>query len=740
MRGATYDAVGAAGLHRRLITADRGGVCYPTDHSGGGAFERMNPVMSVRFRLFALCVGLLAVMGGANLLLTRINQQHEAEVALLQEQYRRVSVIYAVQRSMATFRFLQGQVNAAVLAGDSAAEKRDELRIERARGEVQNRLSEFREFDAASVDRVERIFAELSERIHEAISALAKGDKQFEVHMAKAGGLAKSMEDTLLTAIEREQTLADIAQRNTRARAAESQKISILIMVVSGGFGLLLTAVVINSIIRPMQSTVKALRLVNAGETFIDMPPVRSDEFGDMAVALRQFRDQAENLRRLAYSDSLTGLGNRARLEEALGTAIDTAREMTAHLALLYIDLDNFRTVNDSLGHSAGDRYLCEAVDRLRRFAPDEALVCRYGGDKFTVLLKDLHAANAEVLRTTLRNVANSILAGMVEPFELAGNLLPMSVSIGIAVFPEDGQTSEQLVSNADAAMYLAKRNGRNNMQFATPELTGDARRQLSIVTDIRRGLESSEFEPFYQPIVDTTTGFVAGAEALLRWRHPQRGIVAAGEFFPAAEASGLIHALGEQCIRRACVQADKWARASDRKLRVSVNLSARQIEDRTALLFLQRLHAEAGPAAKNLDFEITETAILQHLDRAQATLKEIRELGHQLSVDDFGTGYSSLVYLQRFPVNRIKIDRSFVSRLGTSREAQAIIAATIALARSLDLDVVAEGVETAEQMRALRSMGCKLQQGYYFTPALPAHEFDVWCATAPQRLVEIAA
>jgi diguanylate cyclase (GGDEF)-like protein len=700
----------------------------------------MNPFMSVRFRLFALCVGLLAVMGGANLLLTRINQQHEAEVALLQEQYRRVNVIYAVQRTMAAFRFWQGQVNTSALIQNADSEAKAKIKLEDARGQVQKRLAELREFDAPSVDVVQDILGALSLRLHDLVLALNTRDKSAEAHAAEATRLANAMEQTLLAAIEREQAMADVAQRTARERAAASQQASLIIMGLSVAFGLLLTAVVINSIIRPMQSTVKALRLVNAGETFIDMPPVRQDEFGDMAVALRQFRDQAENLRRLAYSDSLTGVGNRARLEESLSTAMDVARQKAGHLALLYIDLDNFRTVNDSLGHSAGDRYLCEAVDRLRRFAPDESLVCRYGGDKFTILLKDLYAANAEVLRATLRNVSNSILTGMVEPFELAGNLLPMSVSIGIAVFPEDGQTSEQLVSNADAAMYLAKRNGRNNMQFATPELTGDARRQLSIVTDIRRGLESSEFEPFYQPIVDTTTGFIAGAEALLRWRHPHRGIVAAGEFFPAAEASGLIHALGEQCIRRACAQAEKWARVADRKLRVSVNLSARQIEDRTALLFLQRLHAETGPAVKNLDFEITETAILQHLDRAQATLKEIRELGHQLSVDDFGTGYSSLVYLQRFPVNRIKIDRSFVSRLGTSREAQAIIAATIALARSLDLDVVAEGVETAEQMRALRSMGCTLQQGYYFTPALPAPEFDVWCATAPQKLVEIAA
>jgi EAL domain-containing protein (putative c-di-GMP-specific phosphodiesterase class I) len=275
--------------------------------------------------------------------------------------------------------------------------------------------------------------------------------------------------------------------------------------------------------------------------------------------------------------------------------------------------------------------------------------------------------------------------------------------------------------------MYLAKRQGRNNAQFASPNLTGDARRHLATVADIRRGLENGEFEPFYQPIVDVDTGLVVGAEALLRWRHPKRGVVAAAEFIPAAEASGLIHVLGEECMLRACTQAEKWSSNSPHPVRISVNLSARQIEDRTAIPMLEALHASRSAGAKGLDIEITETAILQQLDRAQETLTQIRELGHRLSVDDFGTGYSSLVYIQRFPVSRIKIDQSFVARVETSREAQAIIAATVALAKSLELEVVAEGVESASQARHLRTMGCTLQQGYYFTRALPADEFEAW-------------
>jgi EAL domain-containing protein (putative c-di-GMP-specific phosphodiesterase class I) len=311
-----------------------------------------------------------------------------------------------------------------------------------------------------------------------------------------------------------------------------------------------------------------------------------------------------------------------------------------------------------------------------------------------------------------------------------------MSVSIGIAVYPGDGEHGEQLVSSADAAMYLAKRSGRNNAKFASPELTGDARRQLVQISDIRRGLEEGEFEPFYQPVLDVTAGRVVGAEALLRWRHPQRGIVAAGEFIPAAEDSGLIHALGERCLVKACEHAAAWGDSNP--IRISVNLSARQIEDRTAIGMLDRLHRSGGHV-KGLDFEITESAILQQVDRAQETLAQIRALGHHLSVDDFGTGYSSMVYLQRFPISRIKIDRSFVSRMETSREAHAFVSATIALARSLDLEVVAEGVETVSQARKLQSLGCTLQQGYYFTAALPAAEFEAWCSTQASRFASAA-
>lgn len=697
----------------------------------------MNPFLSVRFRLFALCAGLLFVLGGANVLLGEINRKHETQVLQQQEQYRRVGVINALLQAMSTYRYWLGQINAAIMVGNESAERQARLRADQNRATVGDRMADLEQFDARTVAIVVNALGELPGHLQAGSRALQRGEPGVEAHFAEATRLLNTMERALAAAVQREEALAANAQVEARERARSGIKLSRLVIGLSAGFGLLLTYLVLRSIVRPMQTTVRALRLVNAGETSVDLPPVSQDEFGDMALALRQFRDQAERLRRLAYRDTLTGAGNRGRLEEALRNGIETSRQNDSHLALLFLDLDNFRNVNDSLGHSAGDRYLCEAVVRLQRFAPDEALVCRYGGDKFTVLLQDLPASDGETLQSHLRAVASNILQGMAEPYQYGEDLLPMSVSIGIAVLPTDGQNGEQLVSSADAAMYLAKRQGRNNAQFASPELTGDARRHLATVTDIRRGLDHGEFEPFYQPVVDVSEGRVVGAEALLRWRHPQRGIVMAGEFIPAAEASGLIHALSERCMAKACEQAALW---SESNIRISVNLSARQIEDRTAIPLLERLHGNAARGAQGLDFEITETAILQHIDRAQETLSQIRALGHRLSVDDFGTGYSSLVYLQRFPINRIKIDRSFVARVETSREAQAIISATIALARSLELDVVAEGVETIGQLRHLQGLGCTLQQGFYFTPALPPAEFDNWSRSEPKRLAKAAA
>lgn len=489
---------------------------------------------------------------------------------------------------------------------------------------------------------------------------------------------------------------------------------------------LLLAMTVRRSLVRPLRRTVTAIQRITAGEAGVVLPAASSAEFADMNAALRQFQDQAEKLRFIAYRDPLTGLANRARLEETLHAGVVRCARGNTSLALLVIDLDNFKSVNDSLGHSAGDRFLREAARRLQRLMPEDALISRYSGDTFTVVVESLKRDGTQ--HAQLRTLGEALVRGMAEPYRSGEDFLYMTVSIGIAVYPMDGQSPEQILSAADAAMYLAKRSGRNTLQFATPDLTEEARRKLLLAGEIRRGLAAGEFHAYYQPIVDVRSGKVAGAEALLRWHHPQRGIVMPGDFIRVAEDSGLIGDLGERCLTMAYGQAVRWSRKGW-ETPISVNLSARQLQDRKVLSTVQELQAAQQLQPRCLEFEITESAVMERPELSQQTLQEIRRRGHKLGIDDFGTGHSALGYLQRFPIDRIKIDRSFVERVETSRQSRAIISATLALAENLGLDVVAEGVESQGQVSHMRDLGCSLHQGFFFTPALPAAEFESWMA-----------
>jgi len=498
-------------------------------------------------------------------------------------------------------------------------------------------------------------------------------------------------------------------------------------MILADGIvGVLLVLIVVRSIIRPLQAVTVALGQVNAGKREIDLPPVSGDEFGQMALALAQFRDGAEKLRRLAYHDPLTALGNRAKLEESLQAALQPRPPNEERTALFYFDLDNFRSVNDRLGHKAGDQYLCEAVTRLQRLLPAGTELFRYGGDKFIALIGDGPAADAPDLR--LREIADRALHGVAEPYRIGSDLLHMSVSIGIAVSPGDGPSAEHLISSAEAAGHAAKRSGRNNARFAGGQLTGLLRRQLALAGEIGRGLERNEFELFYQPIVDVENHQVVGAEALVRWRHPQRGLLLPGEFIQVAEDEGLIKALGERCLRIVHAQLRQW-RGQGHEFRVAVNLSARQVQDAQILERLDELRKDDAAAAAMIELELTESVLFDSSESTRKTLEEIKRLGYRLGMDDFGTGYSSFGYLQRLPIDKIKIDRQFVADLGVSRQAEAIVSAMLALSQKLDLQIVAEGVETLLQMRMLHSQGCRLQQGFLFAPALPTLEFERWAA-----------
>src|SRR5581483_682448 len=677
------------------------------------------PQLSVRWRLLALCFGLLAIAGSSSLLLGYLILRNQGEQQAQQEQYRRFEIIQGAGQAISQFRHHASAVNSALLQHDAKAEAAAREARDLAWRDAGAQLERLRGFDPASAQRIRTALDLVPGYTGQLIEEMRAGKPADPQLLGELQRQLDLIEGTLDAASRRERALAERIQLEARGRADAAIGDAVVLVLGAGVIGIALVLVVVRSIIEPLRVTTNAIRQVNAGQLDIDLPPISGDEFGETALALRQFREGAEKLRRLAYQDPLTGLGNRARLDETLDAALRTAGTQPV---LFYLDLDNFRSINDRFGHKAGDLYLVEASRRLRRHLPQGTEVFRYAGDKFIALLRGI-AAPAE---TQLRRIAEAALRGMGEPYRLGGQLLHMSVSSGIALAPGDGDTAEHLISSAEAAGHAAKRSGRNNARFAGGHYAGKVRRESALLEEIRRAVDRGELELHYQPIVDVGRRRVAGAEALVRWRHPQRGLLLPGEFIQVAENEGLIGLIGDYCLRQAHAQLGRW-RVDGLELRVAVNLSARQVQDERILDTLAALRSADPAAAALMDLELTESVLFDSADGTRRMLEEIRRWGYRLGMDDFGTGYSSLSYLRRLPVDKIKVDRQFVTDLADSRQSQAIVSAVLALARTLALEVVAEGVETPQQMRLLHEQGCVLQQGFLFSPALPAAEFARW-------------
>ncbi|MFC5480705.1 EAL and GGDEF domain-containing protein [Massilia suwonensis] len=430
-------------------------------------------------------------------------------------------------------------------------------------------------------------------------------------------------------------------------------------------------------------------------------------------------RRQAEaRVHHMAYHDSLTGLPNRALLADRLQQAIHAAQRNGTRLAVMFLDLDRFKNINDSLGHATGDYLLKEVAARLCHVVRASDTVARLGGDEFVVLVPG--AGTQE----ECSQVGDKIIEALGAPVRFEGHSLHISPSIGICVYPDDGADVDLLMRHADAAMYQAKAAGRNNYQFFKERMDGEVARAFAmhaLESNLRQALANGEFEPFYQPIMDMRTRRVHALEVLLRWRRPEHGLVMPDDFIPTLEENGMIVPVGEWVIRRACEQSMAWQRAGLAPVPLAINLSARQFMHRALVASIKRIVDETGIDPQLVEFEITETALMQHGEQTLEILDQINRMGMRLSIDDFGTGYSSLAYLKRFPVRKIKIDRAFIRELEASSEDRAIVAAVMALANSLQLQVVAEGVETEEQLALLRDYGCQYVQGWLFARALDA-------------------
>ena len=417
----------------------------------------------------------------------------------------------------------------------------------------------------------------------------------------------------------------------------------------------------------------------------------------------------------LAYHDVLTDLPNRMLLQDRLEQAIEVAHRQDRRLALMYMDLDRFKHINDSLGHAVGDHLLQSVAKRLVGCVRQSDTVSRQGGDEFVLLLPLIEQAEDAALS------AQKMLAALTHPHHVDGIDLHVSVSIGISIYPDDGRDAQTLIKCADTAMYYAKESGRNNYKFFEPEMNARAVQRQTVEASLRRALEAQEFVLHYQPKINLESGAIVGVEALIRWQHPERGLLSPGEFVSIAEDCGLILPIGRWVLREACRQGQAWRLEGLPPITIAVNTSALEFRAKDFLDNLRAILAETGFEPHYLELELTESVLMRDAESAEAVLHALANMGVKLAIDDFGTGYSSLSYLRRFPIDALKIDQSFVKHMDRNPDDATIVRAVISMGKSLRHRVIAEGVETPEQYGFLRAQQCDEGQGYYFGRPVPA-------------------
>src|SRR5437867_9978524 len=444
-----------------------------------------------------------------------------------------------------------------------------------------------------------------------------------------------------------------------------------------------------------------------------------------MACLLEDEREATElatvEMERLAYHDAMTGLPNRPLYMDRLILALAQAGRSNQRLAVFFLDLDRFKDINDSLGHSVGDALLKAVAERIRRCVREGDTVARFGGDEFTLLIPRIdHIDDAA-------KIAQKILETLKIPFSISDHELFVTTSVGISIYPNDGGDPETLVRNADSAMYRAKDQGRDNYQLYAPAMNARALERLALENMLRKAISHRELVLFYQPIADMKTKTIVGVEALIRWKHPELGLLSPAHFISVAETSGLIIPIGDWVLRTACKQTKMWQKRLDSHLTVAVNLSARQFQQPNLAEIISEVLEETGLDAKCLELEITESNAMQNAENTIYTLRELKALGVRIAMDDFGNGYSSLNYLKRFPIDTLKLDQSFVRDITTDPSDAAIATAVIAMAHSLNLKVIGEGVEKEEQFAWLQKQNCDYIQGYLFSPPQAVENLETY-------------
>ena len=451
------------------------------------------------------------------------------------------------------------------------------------------------------------------------------------------------------------------------------------------------------------------------GKNCLDVPEVRG-----VIVNTRDITDRKnieERIQHLAFHDALTGLPNRSLMQDRVSQAIAHAERSTKRFAVMFIDIDNFKNINDTLGHDVGDELLRQVAARPADSVRSHDTIARQGGDEFIVLLDQLEGHQGAT------RVAQKILDALRLSFRVGETEQHVSGSINIALYPDDGRDPPTLLRNADTAMFHGKALGKNTYQFFTPQMNIAVKRRAAMESSLRAAVKNGDFTLVYQPQIDLNTGEIVAFEALVRWVSEDSGVMMPGEFIPLAEETGLINDIGEWVLREACRQAAAWQQAGYPPRRMAINLSARQLADKGFVELLLAILGETGLAASSLELEITESQVMRQGEGSVTLLNEIADMGVHLAVDDFGTGYSGLSYLKRLPIGKLKIDQSFVRDITVDPNDTAIVVAIISMAKSLDLDIIAEGIETAGQLALLRAKGCGVGQGFFFSVPMSADD-----------------